>query len=196
MPARPVQPPARGGRPRKASHDDAILDAAVRLLGEVGYTRLSMEGVAAAARISKPTLYLRYSNKAQVVAAAFTRLRVGAAPALTGDLRADLVAQLGHLRRVFERVGMSLIGVCLAEEEHVPDLIEALRAGSLRPGRRLLRDALADAQARGEVAADADLDAAVELAVGAYYARYLAGEEFADDWEHRIADAVLRSVRA
>lgn len=182
------------GRPRSVERDDAILEAAARLLGELGYSRMSMEAVAAAAGVSKPTLYLRYAGKADLVAAAFERLRIGGAPALSGDLRADLVAQLRHLRLVFERVGMSMVGVCLAEADHLPDLIARLRTRSLEPGRALMRDALAAAQARGAVAADADIETAIETAVGAYYARYLAGQPFDAGWEERVADATLRSL--
>jgi AcrR family transcriptional regulator len=184
------------GRPRSVAHDDAILDAAVALLAEHGYTRLSMEGVAAAAGVSKPTLYLRYPGKAELVAAAFARLRVDAAPPLTGDLRDDVVGQLRHLRGVFVRVGMSLVGVCLAEEEHLPDLIEALRTRSLPPGRQVLRDALAAARERGDIAPAADLEAAIEMAIGAYYARHLAGDPFDPGWAGRVADATLRAVGA
>ena len=195
---RPPPPPARRrrGRPRSAAHDEAILEAAARLLGELGYAGMSMEAVAAAAGVSKPTLYLRYGGKAELVAAAFERLRIGGAPALSGDLRADLVAQLGHLRAVFERVGMSVVGVCLAEAQHLPDLIGALRERSLHPGRQLMRDALTSARERGEIAADADIETAIESAVGAYYARYLAGEAFDAGWEERVADATLRGVGA
>ena len=185
---------SRRGRPRSQAHDDAILDAAVQMLADVGYTRLSMEGVAAAAEVSKPTLYLRYASKAELVAAAFARVRMDEAPPLSGDLRGDLVAQLRHLRATFERVGMSVLGVCLAEEEHVPDLIEELRARSLRPGRQVLRDALVAARDRGAIRRDADLEAAIEMAIGAYYAHYLSGEGFPPGWEERIADAVLRSL--
>lgn len=184
------------GRPRSAAHDEAILDAAARLLGELGYAGMSMEAVAAAAGVSKPTLYLRYGGKAELVAAAFERLRIGGAPALSGDLRADLVAQLRHLRAVFERVGMSVVGVCLAESRHLPDLIGALRERSLYPGRQLMRDALTSARERGEIPAGADIETAIETAVGAYYARYLAGEAFGAGWEERVADATLRGLGA
>lgn len=186
----------RRGRPRSRDNDLAILDAAIALLGDLGYHRMSMEAVAAAAGVSKPTVYLRYPSKPDLVAAAFAHVRMGGAPALTGDLRDDLVAQLAHLRTVFERVGMSLVGVCLAEEQQVPDLIATLRTGSLQPGRRLLLDALEAARDRGALAPDADLATAVELAVGAYYARHLAGEPFDAAWPERVADAVMRAVGA
>jgi AcrR family transcriptional regulator len=192
----PVPAPGRRGRPRSAVHDDAILEAAARLLGELGYSRMSMEAVAAAAGVSKPTLYLRYGSKAELVAAAFERLRMGGAPAPSGDLRADLVAQLRHLRLVFAHVGMSMVGVCLAEQEHLPDLIAALRDRSLHPGRQLMRDALAAARGRGEIGPDADIETAIETSIGAYYARYLAGEGFDAGWEERVADATLRALGA
>ncbi len=194
-PSRPA--PARPrGRPRSADRDAAILDAAARLLGEVGYTRMTMEAVAAEAGVGKPTLYLRYPSKAELVAAAFERVRMGGAPAPTGDLRADLVAQLGHLRLTFDRVGMSVTGVCLAEEEHLPDLIAALRERSLHPGRALLRDVILAAREAGAIAPDADVATAVEMAFGAYYARYLAGDPFDDGWEERVADTTLRALGA
>ncbi|MGD9572036.1 MAG: TetR/AcrR family transcriptional regulator [Thermoleophilia bacterium] len=194
-PSRPA--PARPrGRPRSADRDAAILDAAARLLGEVGYTRMTMEAVAAAAGVGKPTLYLRYPSKADLVAAAFERVRMGGAPEPTGDPRADLVAQLRHLRITFDRVGMSVTGVCLAEEEHLPDLIAALRERSLHPGRALLRDVLIAARDAGTIAPDADVATAVEMAFGAYYARYLAGDPFDEGWEERVADATLRALGA
>ncbi|WP_217924009.1 TetR/AcrR family transcriptional regulator [Miltoncostaea oceani] len=194
--ASPPRPARPRGRPRSADVDAAILDAAAALLGEVGYSAMSMEAVAARAGVAKPTVYLRYAGKAELVAAAFERLRMGGAPALSGDLRTDLVAQLRHLRSVFDRVGMSLTGVCLAEAEHLPDLIAALRERSLHPGRRLLRDALEAARDRGGIAEDADVATAVEMCVGAYYARHLAGDPFDPGWEERVADATLRAVGA
>ena len=195
---RPVARARGRGRPRSTEHDDAILDAAVCLMREVGYARMSMEAVAAAAGVSKPTLYLRYAGKAELVVAAHERVRIRDAPAPTGDLRADLVAQLRHLHDVFARLGMSVVGVCLAEEDGLPDLIAALRARSVEPGRQMMRDAIAGAAARGELppGAEADAETAIEMAIGAYYARYIAGRPFDEGWPERVADATLRALGA
>lgn len=193
--ASPTTPRGRG-RPRSAALDDAILAAALDALRRHGYSRMSMEGVAAAAGVSKPTLYLRYGSKAELAAAAFARIRLGGAPAPTGDLRADMIAQLRHLRLSLDGLGMALVGVCLAEEDHLPDLIDELRARSLRPGRRLMRDLLSAARERGELPRGADLETAIETAFGAYYARYISGEPFDEGWDGRIADAALRALGA
>jgi AcrR family transcriptional regulator len=157
---------------------------------------MSIEGIAAAAGVSKPTIYLRYRNKADLASRALERLRVEEAPDPTGDLRADLVAQLSHLRGTFERVGMTVLGTCLMEERHTPELIALLRERSVLPGRRLLRELFERARERGELAPDADLDTAVLMLSGAYYAQHVGGEPAGADWEARIVDAALRGLGA
>src|SRR4051812_41795986 len=57
----------RRGRPRDPAIDEAILSAARTLVVEIGYAALAMEAVAARARVSKPTLYLRYPTKGALV---------------------------------------------------------------------------------------------------------------------------------
>ena len=54
---------SRRGRPRDPAVDEAILSAAVDLLGEVGYARLTMEQVAERAGVGKASLYLRWPSK-------------------------------------------------------------------------------------------------------------------------------------
>ena len=62
-----TSPAPRGrGRPRSAAHDDAILDAAVTLMREVGYSRLTMEGVAAAAGITNAALTSRLQSSRRI----------------------------------------------------------------------------------------------------------------------------------
>ena len=46
----------RGGRPRDEARDQAILEAAVELLAEVGYDAMSIESIATRARVSKATI--------------------------------------------------------------------------------------------------------------------------------------------
>ena len=190
----PPAPTRPRGRPRSRRRDDAILDAAGRLLGEVGYSDLTMEAVAAEAGVGKPTVYLRHRSKVDLVAAVLTRARIETAPPLSGDLRTDLVAQLRHVRRALEGVGIRLIGFCIAEQEQVPDLVEALRERDLRPGRQLVRDALLAARERGELPPGADVETAIELLFGAFDGRYVAGDAFDDGWDERVVDAVLRAV--
>lgn len=82
-----------------AELESALLAAAWHELVERGYARLTMGSVAARARTSEPVLYRRWSNKDQLVLAAFDHYR-DAHPVPTpdtGTLRGDLLAQLTAL---------------------------------------------------------------------------------------------------
>ena len=57
---------AKAGRPRDPALDGAILSAAARQLGELGYARMSLESVAAAAATTVPSLRRRFRNKAEL----------------------------------------------------------------------------------------------------------------------------------
>jgi len=185
----------RVGRPRSVAVDTAILDAALHLLSSDGYARMSMDGVAARAGVSKATIYLRYEGKADLATAALAHLRETGEPEPTGDLRADLVALLRQLRRNAEIVSaMPLIGTCLMEEQHTPELLRLFRERTLRPRRALLRGMLSAAARTGHLAADGDIDAAIDLMMGAYQARYISGEPFPRGWEERVVGALLRGL--
>jgi AcrR family transcriptional regulator len=68
-----VELASRAGRPRDDAREQAILDAAIELVAEVGYDRLTMDGVAARARASKATIYRRWPGKAELVVDALKR---------------------------------------------------------------------------------------------------------------------------
>jgi AcrR family transcriptional regulator len=173
-----------------------ILEATRRQLADRGYARMSVESIATATGVSKPTIYRRWPTKEALALAACEDLRVPAQPAATGDLARDLVAQLGHLRDALgQSDGMSLVDALLVEERHTPALLEMFRARVVTPCREAMRDVLADARERGEVRADVDLDAAVHMLLGAYYARYVAGERFHGDWARTAVSTLLAGIR-
>src|SRR4051812_6676803 len=89
------------GRPRDPRRDEAIYDAVITLVAEVGFDRMSLDAVAARAGVSKPTIYRRCPDgKAQLVAAAISwRREAKPAPPDAGSLRGDLLAMVRHLCR-------------------------------------------------------------------------------------------------
>jgi AcrR family transcriptional regulator len=185
------------GRPRSARVDEAILAAARRELAERGYARMSVDGVAARAGVSKPTVYLRHPTKAELATAAIGSMRVDPRPAPTCDVRADLVAHLRLLRAGLERPhGMATLGTVLAEEHETPELLALFRERLVAPRRRELRAVLEAAQKRGELQPGAHLDVAVSALVGAFFARYLAGESLRRRFIGSLVDTVLDGLRA
>jgi hypothetical protein len=89
---------------------------------------------------------------------------------------------------------MSMLGTMLAEEHETPELLASFREHLAYPRRRAVCAILDRACERGELRKGTDLDLAVHMLVGAYYAQYLAGEPFADDWAECLADAVLAGL--
>ncbi len=184
------------GRPRSPEVDGEILRAAMRVMARGGYARMSVEEVAAEAGVSRPTIYLRYSGKAELATAALGAYRDRGRPEETGEARADLVARLRHFRRGVERpFGMAMIGSVLAEEQTTPELLALFRERVVEPRRGELREVLEHAGQRGELRDDANVEAAVNMLVGAYYAQYLAGNPFPDDWPEAVVETVLDGLR-
>lgn len=83
-------------RRRGKALEDAVLDAAWSELLDGGYARFTMEAVAARARTSRPVLYRRWPNRADLAIAAIRHILqqhpVNAPD--TGNVRDDLIALL------------------------------------------------------------------------------------------------------
>jgi hypothetical protein len=75
-------PDALDDRGGEVEREDALLDAAWDELREVGYARLTMEGIAQRARTSRPVLARRWPTRHQLVVAALRRHR----PMLSGEV--------------------------------------------------------------------------------------------------------------
>jgi AcrR family transcriptional regulator len=188
--------PRPRGRPRNPDTDRRILEAAYDLMSRHGYARLSIDEVATAAGVTRPTIYLRYRNKEELVMAALAadRERTSVAPA-TGDLRTDLVAALRHFQASVERpFEVTLIGTGVAEEHENPELLRLYREHIVEPRRRMLRGVLEQAAARGQLAESVDIGFAINLLLGSYYAQYLDGTPIGQDWPERVIEALLPNL--
>ena len=148
-------------RPRVEGEREAqILDAAVALLGQVGYDRLTMDAVAAQAKASKATLYRRWSTKAALVVDAILRSKKALqAPEVdTGNLRDDLLAlACGTGGLADDRTSHIMAGVITALH-HDPEFAEEFRSRVIAPKLETTREVFERARARGEITADLDLD--------------------------------------
>jgi AcrR family transcriptional regulator len=164
----------------------------MRVMARGGYGRMTIDEVAAEAGVSRPTVYLRYGDKVELATAALGAYRDLGRPEETGDTRADLVTRLRHFRRGVERpFGMAMIGSVLAEEQATPELLALFRERVVGPRRAEVREVLEHARRRGELRENANLDVAVNMLVGSYYAQYLAGGAFPDDWPEAVVDVIL-----
>jgi len=185
------------GRPRDPEVTAAILDAAARMLGDVGYARMSIEAVAKAAGVGKTAIYRRYRDKAALAAAAMARLRRPDALLDTGDARAAFVEQMERSRRTMvEGPGMVMLGTLLVEGRRDPALLAAFRERLIEPLRAAGRRAIDQGIERGEIRSDVDADAALEAMWGQLVARSATGLPFTDDWAERAVEVVWRGIAA
>src|SRR6185503_11853796 len=91
-PRRPGGHGSDRGRPRDLAKDEAILVATIKLLSEVGYTRLTVAEVARRAGVSKPAIYRRWAQKSQLVVEAMVTQMPTRVPPDTGSTSGDLLA--------------------------------------------------------------------------------------------------------
>jgi AcrR family transcriptional regulator len=180
-------PRAKAGRPRNPALDQTILSAAARLLGELGYARMSLESVAAAAGTTVPSLRRRYRNKAELVTVVIGSLRVEEPPAGAPTPRAHALAILENFHRNLRaHPALAVLGSLLAEEERHPELLHTFKIRLVEPRRALLRQALA----AGDLPDSADLDALTSMLIGSFYGQHLTLAGIPDDWPDRVLSVI------
>ncbi len=184
------------GRPRDPVTERRILDVALTELARDGYSRMTLDSVAAAAGVSKPTIYRRWGSKADLATAAIETIRLGEPVVESGSTVGDLVGTLENFCRSLMRPnGMSLIGTVLAEEGHTPELLRLFRERLVGPRRQMLKAILERAKKRGELRADVSLDVGVNLLIGAFYARYLVSSNVTARFAREVVEIVWAGMR-
>ena len=84
-----AKPAAQRGRPRDPERERRVLAAAIEEYSERGWAGLTMDGVAKRAGVGKSTIYLRWTNKEDLLVAAIQAMAHGMQPIDTGSLRGD-----------------------------------------------------------------------------------------------------------
>ncbi|SIO90690.1 TetR/AcrR family transcriptional regulator [Nocardiopsis sp. JB363] len=188
--------------PRRRSQRarNAIIDAAADLLGEVGYARLTMEAIAARARVGKQTIYRWWPSKAAVVFDVFTRLTgavAGDPLPDTGDLAADLKTVFRATADEFADPTMDrTTRAFTAEIQNDEEFAHAVHERLTRPNAEAFRERLRAAQDRGQIRTDVDLDLAVEMFNGPFQHRWLLRTGTIDHaYSDALVDTVLRALR-
>lgn len=187
----------RPGRPRDAGADDAIMDAVVELLTEVGFGGLTIDAVAHRAGVGKATIYRRWDGKEQLVLDALAAGRIPVPQPDTGTLRDDLLAYYLPLADIEAQQGAVRLMPALAAEAAVdPDLADRLHA-FVSDRRAPVAGILRRAQERGEVNDDVDIELVVDLLTGAImYRLYFSGAVVDEGVIRRLLEGVLIAIGA
>lgn len=189
----------RRGATRSQAARDAILAATSRLVAEVGYDQVTIEGIASAAGVGKQTIYRWWPSKSAVVAECLLEgalLPNTLAPHDTGDLAADLTE---WLQRVFAFISVpthetmlrSLIVAAVENNEVGQRLSERFGASP-----EALTERLRSASAAGQLRPETSVQLLTDTFVGVIIARLLFRSTPGPESARTFVDLILDGAAA
>jgi AcrR family transcriptional regulator len=185
------------GRPRDSRIDRSVLDATIELLGEVGYQRLTIPGVAARAGTTPPTVYRRWPTKAHLVhEAVFPATSDDLMPAcsdLRGGIRAMLVSGVQLLNQPAARAAVPGL---LAELSTAPGLHADILEGFAGNEWMWLHDAIRQGIEDGQVRPGVEVLTLIDVISGAAFLASLLGppERVDDQWVEEVVELIIRGI--
>ena len=145
------------GRPRSARSHQAMLQATLELLAEVGFEAMSVEAISARAGVGKTTIYRRYSNKAELVADAIESIREEVLIPDTGSLWGDMDALIQNAAQIsLNPLGRQSVAMIISSASSNSEFALIYWTKYLQPRREAFAVVLERAKARQEVKPDLD----------------------------------------
>jgi AcrR family transcriptional regulator len=186
------------GRPRSDSARRAILRAARELIDENGPTALTVEGIAARARVGKPTIYRWWPDRHSVAMAALMESE-SAAPSSGSNSRSPMGALQKQIRKVVALFATSMgrnVTTMIASADHDSELSKAFRNHFVLARREEGRNLLLQAIDRGEIRPNANVEIVLDMIYGALFFRLLMGHAALDDMlVKQLLEEALRGLR-
>jgi AcrR family transcriptional regulator len=166
------------GRKRSEESRLAILTAALELVGEIGYARLTVDGIAARSGAGKQTIYRWWPSKADVLfdaLAAKADLHVPIAD--QGSYRADLRAFLDGSFRLSGPIVHGVLRALMAQAQ-VDEVFGArFRESFLQRRRDALGEIVERARERGDLPPGISPETVADIVFGVIWYRVLARDE-------------------
>lgn len=178
----PASGAARRGRKRSVESERAILDQAMIILVQYGLQGFTLDRVAAAASVSKATIYRRWRSKEELVLAA-----LGAIPSIQAETRGNVVDSLTGVIQQFVNLVKNTPGRLEAETRMVtmlpslvaqcadnPELMAALHT-YISQRQAPVREILMNALERGELKSPQNVDLLIDAIMGPVVLRLFLG---------------------
>ena len=155
------------GRKRDPLIEPRVFDAAVRVYARDGWAGFTFEAIARAARVGKPAIYRRWSDREQLLIAALHTADFPTARDC-GDVRADLLDYAGQWVDWYQHPHRAIAARRIVYDcQANPSLLALHRDLIVRPRTDAARDITRRAIRRGEVAPTVRSSTIVDLLVGA-----------------------------
>lgn len=185
---------ATGAAVRRPRITDAVLAAALDMLEETGYERLSMEEVARRAGVGKAALYRRWSGKLDMVFDALGRLSAPPEQIQASSLT-DAVQELLRQASAWltDARTRAVLPDLIAQAGRHPELARALREHVGGP-RRVWADEVLRAWTPDSPAGSRSREMAIDLLAAPLFWRLAQQLEVDDDYLRRLGDIVIRAL--
>jgi AcrR family transcriptional regulator len=184
---------ARAGRKRSEQSRTAILTAAYELVGEIGYARLTIEGIAARSGTGKQTIYRWWPSKADVVLDALaTKAELDVPIPDEGSYAADLRAFLLSSFALADQPHLlEVLRALMAEAQIDPEFWRRFRGAFLQRRRDALGVITGRAEARGDLPPGVSRGTVADIVFGVIWYRVLATRMLPDPG---LADELVRAL--
>lgn len=184
------------GRPRSEATRIAILDTASSLLENESYSRISIERIAAEAKVGKQSIYRWWDSKADVLLEAYVERALKRLPQVrrSDDAFRDLEALL---RGFFSNVRIPTVGKTIrsliAEAQHDPEFRVKFHDVFVATRRQMIREAIIAGIQSGQFRPELDVEVTIDLIYGAFWHRLLSGNE--DSIDDQFAAGIVAALK-
>jgi AcrR family transcriptional regulator len=182
------------GRPRSEDMDLVILESVLDTIAEDGITKVTMEGIAQRAGVSKASLYRRFPTKADMANAAIERMRQES-PIIPsqGSAYERLLFLMEATRMGIQgsRYGRIMLAV-ISHGHDRPELAQLVYDRILLPRRMRIREIVEQGIQNGEFPNTINIDVAMPTLIGPML--YLGMWSMCDPVSETSTEDVLRSV--
>jgi len=183
------------GRPRNAQSHQAIRQATLELLAEVGFERMSIEAIATRAGVGKTTIYRRYESKEELVADAIESLREDVIIPDTGSFWGDIDALIQSAAQItLSPLGRQTVAMIISSATSNPQFAQVYWTKYLQPRQQAFAIVLERAKARNEVQTEIDSNLVFDIMSGVMlYA--LVFQPLTESWEVYVSRALKLALK-
>jgi AcrR family transcriptional regulator len=143
------------GRPRSTQSHQAMLQATLELLAEVGFEAMSIDGIANRAGVGKTTIYRRYKSKEELVADAIESIREEVVIPDTGNFWSDIDVLIENAAQItLSSLGRKTVAMIINSASSNSQFAQIYMTKYLQPRQQAFAIVIERAKARNEIRAD------------------------------------------
>jgi AcrR family transcriptional regulator len=186
----------RPGRPRSEQSRTAVLRATAELMHQAGLRAMTTDEIAGRSGVSKATIYKWWPNKYAVAVEAFlSGMLAESTDPDTGSAREDFRSALRGMMRFYTGTNGRAFAELIGEAQFDAVIGAELRDHLVGNRRNLVRAIWERGVARGELRADVDPEAAIDLVFAPAIYRLIVGHAPLDEAAaDAIVDAAMRGM--